>query len=66
MYLYTYVFPCSYEEYEKMNENLELQKSFDKYLDTLECKKHIDDQTSIIYLAYKGFLMFSPRDLLFL
>lgn len=48
-----------------MQNNFELQKSFDPNIDVYECRDRIDDSTKIIYLSYKKVLIISPRDFVY-
>lgn len=48
-----------------MQSSFELQKSFDTNIDQYTCKEKLDDQTKIIYLAYKKILIVSPRDFVY-
>ena len=49
-----------------MNDNLELQKSFDLNINIFECRKNLDKQTNILYLAYKKIFIIAPRDFLYI
>ena len=60
--MYTFQFPCTYSDYEKMHDDLELQKSFDTNIDVFECRKKIDEMSSVMYLAYKKIFIIAPRD----
>jgi len=48
-----------------MQNNFELQKTFDANVDSYECKERVDECTKIVYLAYKKILIVSPRDFVF-
>lgn len=48
-----------------MQNNFELQKKFDNNIDIYECRDRVDDNTKIIYLAYKKVLIVAPRDFIY-
>lgn len=64
--VYTFEFPTSYEFYEEMQNNFELQRNFDSNIDSYECQDQIDENSKLIYLAYKKILIVSPRDFVFI
>ena len=65
MFVYHLTFPTTYEFYDEMQNNFQLQKSFDTNIDRYECRDRIDDNTKIICLAYKKVLIVSPRDFVY-
>ena len=65
IFVYTFRFPTTYDFYEEMQNNFKLQKSFDTNIEHYDCKEIIDENTKIIYLAYKKMLIVQPRDFVY-
>lgn len=65
MFVYSFVFPTTYEFYEEMQNNFELQRSFDGNIDQYDCSEKLDETTKLIYLSYKKILIVSPRDFVY-